>query len=170
MTVKNYSKIISLIIFLIVPVPCDLLNIGFKYMEVTFFEAASEPLLLILSKSRSLKKYLALDNKLTLNQNTERLYTGIKLLLLHTCSVVIPCGYIKIFNVFSVLFWFKNCCNFLFGFRFHAGWGECMFFFFLHKQYRLIQFITGRQWEYSTIGRITQKMTYLPNLVQLSFP
>ena len=93
MTVRNYSKIKSLIIFLIVPVYWDLLNIGFKCREATSFEAASEPLLLLLSKSRSLKRYLSVDNNLTLNQSTQRLYTGIKLLLLNTWSVVI--SYVK---------------------------------------------------------------------------
>ena len=66
-----------------------LLNISFKCREAAPFEAASEPLLLILSKLRSLKRYLSIDNKLTLNQSTQRLYTGFKLLLLNTWSVVI---------------------------------------------------------------------------------
>ena len=89
MAVKNYSKIKSLIIFLIVPANCSLLNIGFKCRQTTSFEAASELLLLILSKSRSVKVYLSGDNRLTPNQSTQRLYTGIKLLLLNTWSVVI---------------------------------------------------------------------------------
>ena len=89
MTVKNYSKINLLIIFLIAPVHCSLLNIGFKCRETTSFEDASELLLLILSKSRSVKVYLSGDNRLTSNQSSQRLYTGIKLLLLNTWSVVI---------------------------------------------------------------------------------
>ena len=90
MTVKNYSKINLLIIFLIAPVHCSLLNIGFKCKETTSFEDALELLLLlVLSQSRSLKIHLSADNMLTLDQSTQRLYTGIKLLLLHTWSVVI---------------------------------------------------------------------------------
>ena len=89
MTVKNYSKITSLIIFSVVPIHWDLLNVGLKCREVTPFEAASEPLLLILSKSQSLKRYLTVDNKLTLSQNPQRLYTEVKLLHLNKCSVVI---------------------------------------------------------------------------------
>ena len=89
MAVKNYSKINSLITFLIFPVHWDLLNIGFKCREATSFEAASEPLLLTLSKSRFLKRYLSVDNNLTLNQTTQRLCTRTMLLLLNTWSLVI---------------------------------------------------------------------------------
>ena len=67
MAVKNYSKIISLIIFLIAQVQSDLLNIDFKRREATTFKAAFEPLLVILSKSQSLERYLLVDNNLTLN-------------------------------------------------------------------------------------------------------
>ena len=87
MTVTKYSKINSLIIFLIAPVHWDLLNIGFKCRKATSFEAASKPLSVILSKSQSWKRYLSRDN-LILNQSTQKLYTGIK--LLH-----VVCGYIK---------------------------------------------------------------------------
>ena len=90
MTAENYSKITSLIILLIVPVHWDLLSFGFKCSQATSFKAASKLLLLILSKSRYLKRYLSVDNNLTLNQSTQSLYTGIKLLLLNTWSVVIP--------------------------------------------------------------------------------
>ena len=45
MTVKNYTKITSLIL-LIVPVHWDLLNNGFKCRKATPFETASEPFLL----------------------------------------------------------------------------------------------------------------------------
>ena len=74
MTVKNYSKFNSLIIFLIAPVHWDLFNIGFKCTEATSFEAASKPLLLILRKSRSLKIFLFLDKNLTLNQSNQIIY------------------------------------------------------------------------------------------------
>ena len=67
MAVKNYSKIISLIIFLIAQVQSDLLNIDFKRRKATTFKAAFEPLLVILRKSQSLKRYLSVDNNLTLN-------------------------------------------------------------------------------------------------------
>ena len=50
--------------------------------ETASLKAASEPLSLTLSKSWSLKRYLSVDKKLTLNQSTNRLYTGVKLLLL----------------------------------------------------------------------------------------
>ena len=83
-SVKNCCKITSLIVFLIVPVHWDWLNIGFKCREPTSFMATSEPLLLILSKSWSLKRYLSVGSKLTLNQSTQRLYSGVKLLLLNT--------------------------------------------------------------------------------------
>ena len=69
MTVINYSKITSLIIFLIVPVHLDFLNNVFKCEKATFFGAAFEPLLLILSNSRSLERCLSEDNELTLNQS-----------------------------------------------------------------------------------------------------
>ena len=93
MTVKNYSKIISLMIFLVALVQWDLLNIGFKGMEATSLKAASQPLLLILSRFQSLKIYLSVDHNLTLNQSTQELYTVVKLLLLTLWSVVI--SYVK---------------------------------------------------------------------------
>ena len=93
MTVKNYSKIISLMIFLVALVQWDLLNIGFKCREATSLKAASEPLFLILSRSQSLKIYLSVDHNLTLNQSTQEIYTVVKLLLLTLWSVVI--SYIK---------------------------------------------------------------------------
>ena len=93
MTVKNYSKIISLMIFLVALVQWDLLNIGFKCREATSLKAASEPFLLILSRSQSLKIYLSFDHNLTLNQSTQGLYTVVKLLLLTLWSVVI--SYVK---------------------------------------------------------------------------
>ena len=93
MTVKNYSKTISLMIFLVALVQWDLLNIGFKCREATSLKAASEPLLLILSRSQSLKIYLSVDHNLTLNQSTQEIYTVVKLLLLTLWSVVI--SYIK---------------------------------------------------------------------------
>ena len=67
MTLKNYSKITPLIILVIVPVYRNLLNIGFKCREDTSFQAALKPVLLILSIYRSLKRYLSVDTKLTLN-------------------------------------------------------------------------------------------------------
>ena len=47
-----------------------------------------------------------------------------------------------------------------------------MFFFFLHKQCRLIPFITGRQWEYSTLETKTQKpnIQILPIMHMFNFP
>ena len=132
MTVKNYSKITSLIILLIVPVHCDLLNFGFRCREATSFKYASKPLLLILSKSRYLKRYLSVDNNLTLNQSTQRLYTEIKLLLLNTWSVVISDVKKYFILTFSVLFWLKNCCNF-FKLLFQAVTLLC---FFSHEAHR----------------------------------
>ena len=67
MTLKNYSKITPLIILVIVPVYRNLLNIGFKCREATSFQAALKPVLLILSIYRSLRRYLSVDTKLTLN-------------------------------------------------------------------------------------------------------
>ena len=93
MTVKNYSKITSLVIFLIIPVHWKLFNIGFKRREAASFEVAFELLLLIVSKYRFLKRYLvdlSLDNKLTLNQSVQGLCN---LIFLNTWSVVI--SYVK---------------------------------------------------------------------------
>ena len=144
MTVKNYSKITSLIIVLIVPVHCDLFSFGFKCREVTSFETASEPLLLILSKSRYLKRYLSVDNNLTLNQSAQRLYTGIKLLLLNTWSVVI--SYVKKsfiltvrkFLTFSMFHLdLKIVVIFCLDFDFMLV-EENYVFLFLHKRYRLM--------------------------------
>ena len=64
-------------IFLIVPVHWDLIHIDFECREATSFEATSEPLLLILSKPRYLERYLSVDNKLNLNQSTQRLLLGL---------------------------------------------------------------------------------------------
>ena len=102
-TISVSCQLTSLIIFLIVPVHWDLLIISFKCREATSFKAASEPLSLTLSKCRSLKRYLSADNKLTLNQSTKRLYTGVKLLLLSMWSVVIH--YVKIF-IFEIHYLF----------------------------------------------------------------
>ena len=113
MTVINYSKITSLIIFLIVPVNLDFLNTVFKCEEATFFGAAFEPLLLILSNSRSLERCLSEANKLTLNQCPITDYvlgTRVRLLPLNKWSVVISCkktflfDFEKVFNVFCVFF------------------------------------------------------------------
>ena len=67
-TVINYSKGTLFIIFLFLPVYCDLLNTGFKCREATSFETTSKLSLLILSKSWSFERYLSVDNKLILNQ------------------------------------------------------------------------------------------------------
>ena len=76
-------------IFLIVPVHWDLIHIDFECREATSFEAASEPLLLVLSKPRYLERYLSVDNKLNLNQSTQRLLLGLSYFLLNTLFVFI---------------------------------------------------------------------------------
>ena len=88
-TVINCSNITLLTIVSIVSVHWDLLNIGFKCRKATPFGTASEPLLIILRKFRSLERYLFVDNKLTLNESPQRLFTGFKLLPLTRWSVVI---------------------------------------------------------------------------------
>ena len=67
----------------------DFFNISFKRGGATSLKATSKTFLLSFSKSQSLKRYLSVDNNLTLNESTQRLYTEIKLLLLNTWPVVI---------------------------------------------------------------------------------
>ena len=84
-----------------VPVHWDLLNIVSKCKEATSFEAASETLLLILNKSRSLKRYLSVDNKLTLNQITQFEHVVCGYII---CKKIFLFDFRKFFDVFSVSF------------------------------------------------------------------
>ena len=124
-TVINCSNITLLIIVSVVSVHWNLLNFSFKCGVATPFGAASEPPLIIFSKFRSLERYLFVDNKLTLNQSPQRLYTGFNLLSLTRWSVVISSvkkiflfDFKKVFNIFRILFWLKNCCSLYLDFNF----------------------------------------------------